>query len=201
MNIEESQQFFDQGFGDCRAMAILRGSDEATTVSLSQRAWDARLAMVEVPLQSPRSEHALRATVAAARLRGKVAGAGTITSVDLVNWAADTGAAFTVAPGFDPLVFERSLALGMPHLPGVATATEIQVAMAYGLRWLKAFPADALGLTWFSGMRGPFPGACFVATGGMTAQNALPYLKVGARAISFGSSFADLTPGQLEALQ
>ena len=66
MNIEESQGYFDRGFGKRRAMAILRGTDEETTVSLSRRAWDAGLAMVEVPLQSAESERALRAATAEA---------------------------------------------------------------------------------------------------------------------------------------
>ncbi|PDQ34505.1 MAG: hypothetical protein B5766_11305 [Candidatus Lumbricidophila eiseniae] len=33
---------------------------------------------------------------------------------------------------------------GLPHLPGVATATEIEHAMTPGMSWLKAFPASAL---------------------------------------------------------
>jgi len=200
MNIEESQVYFDNGFGRRRAMAILRGSDETTTVSLSRRAWDAGLAMVEVPLQSAQSERSLRAAVAEAESRGEIAGAGTIVSIELVERAKEAGAAFTVAPGFDPLVFARSLELGMPHLPGVSTPTEVQAAIRMGARWLKAFPANALGLAWFSGMTGPFPDIRLVATGGITAENATQFLEAGAKAVSLGSSFALFTPEELAAI-
>lgn len=201
MNTEQSQQYFDRGFRSRRVMAILRGADEETTVELARRAWTAGLAMVEVPLQSPQSERALRAAVAEAGRRGDVVGAGTITSVEVVVQAGTAGAGFTVAPGFDPVVLARSLELGMPHLPGVATPTEVQSAMRTGVRWMKAFPADALGVAWFASMRGPFPRARFLATGGVTAQNAVLFLEAGAAAVALGSSFAELSPDQLDAIR
>lgn len=201
MNIERSQKFFDTGFQARKAMAILRGAEQETTIELSRRAWDAGLAMVEVPLQSKVSENALRAAAVEARRRGAIVGAGTIVSVDLAERAKAAGAMFTVAPGFDPQVLRRSLDLDMPHLPGVGTATEVQLAMKAGLRWLKAFPADALGALWFTGMKGPFPEARFVATGGVNGSNAAGFLALGIAAISLGSSFASLTAEELEAIR
>lgn len=203
MDIEESQDFFDRAFRLHRAMAIFRGADEESVVVLSCRAWTAGLAMVEVPLQSRQSDRALRAAVAEASRRGAEAGvgAGTITSVELVEMSSAAGAVFTVSPGFDPDVLTRSLELGMPHLPGVATPTEVQSAMKLGVRWLKAFPAAALGEAWFSGMRGPFPTARFVATGGVTGENAARFLGAGAAAVSFGSSFEALTVSELDAVR
>jgi len=47
-------------------------------------------------------------------------------------------------------------------------------------------------------MHGPFPGARFVATGGVDVGNAGEFLAAGARAVSLGSALAD--PGQLAAL-
>lgn len=201
MNIEDSQKFFDRAFRVHRAMAILRGVDDQAGAALSRRAWDTGLALVEVPLQSRQSERALRTVVAEATRHDNWAGAGTIISLELVEKANSAGASFTVAPGFDSVVLGRSLELGMPHLPGVATPTEIQTAMALGARWLKAFPADALGEAWFSDMRGPFPDVRFVATGGVTTKNALRFLDAGAAAVSFGSSFAALTRHELDAVR
>ena len=201
MLVEQSQEYFDRGFRDRRVMAILRGASVETTAELCRRAFDAGLAMVEVPLQSPQSELALRAAVAEAGRRATIVGAGTITSRELVDRAAQAGATFTVAPGFDPDVLARSLELDLPHLPGVATPTEVQAAMRMGVRWLKVFPADALGMAWFTGMRGPFPQANFVATGGVGAHNATDFLEAGAAAVSLGASFADLTTAELGAIR
>jgi 2-dehydro-3-deoxyphosphogluconate aldolase/(4S)-4-hydroxy-2-oxoglutarate aldolase len=86
----------------------------------------------------------------------------------------------------------------MPHLPGVATASEIQRAVAHGLDWVKAFPAAALGESWFTLMRGPFPDLKVVATGGMSADNATRYLSAGASVVAVGSALGD--PAQLDAL-
>jgi 2-dehydro-3-deoxyphosphogluconate aldolase/(4S)-4-hydroxy-2-oxoglutarate aldolase len=129
-----------------------------------------------------------------------VVGAGTVTSPELVHQVADLGAAFTVAPGLDERVAEASMSLGLDQLPGVATATEIQRALALGLRWQKAFPATVLGPEWFAAMRAPFPMARFVATGGITTKNARSYLDAGAAAISLGSAFAHSSDEAISAL-
>ncbi|MCE4026233.1 bifunctional 4-hydroxy-2-oxoglutarate aldolase/2-dehydro-3-deoxy-phosphogluconate aldolase [Microbacterium sp. Au-Mic1] len=178
-------------------MAILRGQSPEETVRLASAAWDAGLELVEIPLQNAQSADALAAGAAEAARRGRFVGAGTITSTVLVEQAAALGARFTVAPGFDPEVAARSLDLGMPHLPGVATGSEVQAALTRGCIWLKAFPAEALGASWISAMRGPFPEARFVATGGINARNARQFLSAGAGAVSFGAAFAELTDDDL----
>ncbi|MGH8791242.1 MAG: bifunctional 4-hydroxy-2-oxoglutarate aldolase/2-dehydro-3-deoxy-phosphogluconate aldolase, partial [Stackebrandtia sp.] len=99
--------------------------------------------------------------------------------------------AYTVAPGFDAEVLSASLAAGMPHLPGVATATEVQRAAAAGCVWLKAFPATALGTAWFRAMRGPFPHVKFVATGGVDAGTARDFLDAGAKVAAMGAALSD----------
>ena len=133
----------------------------------------------------------LRAAVAAGRERGLPVGAGTVISLEQVREVAATGAAFTVARGFDPAVATASAGLGLPHLPGVATPGEIQAALRHGLTWLKAFPASVLGTAWFTAMRGPFPQIKLVATGGLDARTAPDYLTAGARVVAVGSALAD----------
>ena len=102
--------------------------------------------------------------------------------------AASLGAAFTVAPGYDREIAAASWAKGMPHLPGVATATDVQRALADGHTWLKAFPASVLGPDWIRAMRGPFPEARFVATGGIQRGNAAGFLRAGASMVAIGQS-------------
>ncbi len=172
-------------------MAILRGLPASETVTLACRAWDLGIEAVEVPVQTQDALPSLRAAIAAGRERGHGVGAGTVISVDQVRDVAAAGAAFTVAPGFDPEVATASADAGLPHLPGVATPTEIQRALRHGLTWLKAFPAGALGTGWFTAMRGPFPQVAFVATGGIDARNASGYLEAGARMVAVGSALSD----------
>lgn len=174
-------------------MAILRGFGVERSVSLARTAWELGIDSVEVPIQSDEDVEALRAVVAAGKELGKAVGAGTVVTLEHVRQAADAGAAFTVSPGFDLDVVRASFDAGMPPLPGVATATEVQTAQRAGLTWVKAFPASILGTSWFGAMRGPFPSMRFVATGGMDASNADEYLKAGAKVVAVGSALVDET--------
>lgn len=189
---------FDEIFRDVPLMAILRGMGVERTLATATRAWDLGITAVEVPVQTPTDVEALHVVAEAARERGLTVGAGTVVSLEHVRQAADAGAAFTVSPGFDVDVVRASHDAGMPALPGVATATEVQRAMDEGLTWLKAFPASLLGTGWFPAMRGPFPQARFVATGGMDSSNARAYLDAGVRVVAVGSALED--ESQLPAL-
>ncbi|WP_082462033.1 bifunctional 4-hydroxy-2-oxoglutarate aldolase/2-dehydro-3-deoxy-phosphogluconate aldolase [Agromyces sp. Leaf222] len=189
---------FDAMFAGRPLMALFRGLGEARSLELARTAWDLGIDMVELPIQSEADVAALAAVAEAGRPEGRLVGAGTVLSTRHVELAAAAGAAFTVSPGFDPAVVRASTAAGMPSLPGVATATEVQAALALGLTWMKAFPASLLGVPWFRAMSGPFPQARFVATGGMDASNARAYLDAGVRTVAVGSALED--PAQLPAL-
>lgn len=186
-----SDQGLDGLFGGHRVLAILRGMPVDTTVELAERAWDLGVTAVEVPARDALGLEALRATVRAGAERGHPVGAGTVITPEQVRDVADAGAAFTVAPGFDAEVMAASEAAGMPHLPGVATPSDIQGVIRAGGRWVKAFPATSLGTAWFRAMHGPFPELRIVATGGMDARNAREYLDAGARMVAVGSALAD----------
>ncbi|MFJ8825590.1 bifunctional 4-hydroxy-2-oxoglutarate aldolase/2-dehydro-3-deoxy-phosphogluconate aldolase [Streptomyces sp. NPDC102467] len=189
---------FYELFAGAPVMAILRGMPVDKTVELTVRAWELGIRCVEVPVQDKEAGRVLAAVVAAGAERGMPVGAGTVTSAERLDRAVAAGAAFTVAPGLDPDVARASVAAGLPHLPGVATPTDVQAARALGLTWLKAFPASVLGVEWFRAMRGPFPEVPFVATGGMDAGNAAAYLAAGARVVAVGSALED--PAQLPLL-
>lgn len=191
-------QGFDEIFGSRRIMAILRGLPERETVELASRAWDLGIDLVEVPVQTPDALPALRATIAAGAERGRTVGAGTVITLEQVAAVAAAGVSFTVAPGLDPAVLAASTAAGLPHLPGIATASEIQLALRHGVTWVKAFPAIVLGPAWFKAMAGPFPQVEFVATGGLDAHVAPSFLDAGCRVVAVGSALAD--PAQVELL-
>ncbi|HEV8571147.1 MAG TPA: bifunctional 4-hydroxy-2-oxoglutarate aldolase/2-dehydro-3-deoxy-phosphogluconate aldolase [Actinoplanes sp.] len=189
---------FDEIFGGQRVMAILRGLPPDETVALATRLWDAGVTVLEVPIGTAEAVDSLRAAVAAAAGRGLRVGAGTVITPAQARAAADAGARYTVAPGLDLTVLAASLATGLPHLPGVGTASEVQQAYAAGCRWVKAFPAKALGAAWISAMRGPFPEVRFVATGGLRVGDAQPFLAAGASVVALGAALAD--PDQLTAV-
>jgi Entner-Doudoroff aldolase len=189
---------FEQIFGRCPLMAIMRGLGAERSLEIATTAWDLGIDVVELPVQSPRDVDAIAAVAEAGRARGKIVGAGTVVSREHVRQAADAGAGFTVSPGLDLDVVHASTDAGLPSLPGAGTASEVQAALKAGLTWLKAFPAVQLGAGWIAAMHGPVPQAVFVATGGVNASNAAEYLRGGARVVAVGSALED--PGQLPRL-
>lgn len=186
-----SDAWFERAFDVDRFMLIARGLGASATLALAETAWGLGLHTVEVPIQSDRDIESLRVVAAAAADRGMQVGAGTVIAPAQVLVAAAAGAAFTVSPGVDEEVIHASLDAGLPTLPGVATASDVQRVQRVGLHWLKVFPASELGPNWIRAMRGPFPTVRFVATGGMTPQNAPAYLEAGASVIALGSALHD----------
>jgi 2-dehydro-3-deoxyphosphogluconate aldolase / (4S)-4-hydroxy-2-oxoglutarate aldolase len=191
LDVSACTEFFSALFDGQAVMAILRGMDPATTVAICQRAWQAGILVTEVAIEAEAAEPSLRAAVELGRRPGRVVGAGTVTTCERVQVARAAGAAFTVAPGLDADVARASLRCGLPHLPGVATPTDIQHAVRLGFRWLKVFPARELGTGWITAMAGPFPGLRLVATGGIGAGNAAEFLAAGASVVAVGSSLAE----------
>jgi Entner-Doudoroff aldolase len=178
--VENAQ--FSEIFTAAPLMAIVRGMGVERSLTVATTAWDLGIDVVELPIQTPDDIEALRVVARAGHVRQ----------------AADAGAEFTVCPGFDLEVVRASSDAGMPAMPGVATASEVQLALKEGLTWLKAFPASVLGTAWIKAMHGPFPQARFVTTGGMNAANAREFLRAGARVVAIGSALQD--PSQLPKL-
>lgn len=132
------------------------------------------LRCAEVTFRTAAAEVALAAMAADPRL---LVGAGTVVRPEQVDRALAAGARFIVSPGVSPAVVHHCQRAGVPVVPGVATATEIQAAGEAGLDVLKFFPAEPLGgLTMLKALAAPFPGVRFVPTGGITAGQLGDYL-------------------------
>jgi len=187
----DTSPFFEQTFAGSPLMAILRSAGVDRSVRVATTAWQLGLDSVEVTSQSEADVDALREVARLGRERGAVVGAGTIVRPDQVDVAIEAGAGYLVSPGLDPEVVRAAQAAGIPILPGVATPSEVQQAAALGLTWLKAFPAQWLGVDWFRHIRGPFPQMRFIATGGMDASNAGAFLDAGVRVVAVGSALED----------
>jgi 2-dehydro-3-deoxyphosphogluconate aldolase/(4S)-4-hydroxy-2-oxoglutarate aldolase len=102
-----------------------------------------------------------------------------IQTVAQVERAAEAGARFVVSPGFGPPVVRRCQELGVPVFPGIATATEIQMALDAGLDTVKFFPAEQLGgVAMVKALAAPFRAVRFIPTGGVNTGNLADYLAV-----------------------
>lgn len=115
-------------------------------------------------------------------------GAGTVLTAQQVDAAAVAGARYFIAPGLDAPCIRRADELGLPFIPGVFTATEIGAALALGCELLKFFPAGEVRPEYIRAMRGPFPAARFMATGGIDVPQIEPYWRAGVCSFGIGSS-------------
>ena len=110
-----------------------------------------------------------------------VVGAGTLLTPAMVKAAKDAGAAFGVAPGFDPAVIAAAKENDLPFCPGVATASELSQALTAGCEIVKFFPAEAAGgVAMIKNLLGAFrfTGVKFMPTGGIKPANLAAYLAV-----------------------
>lgn len=173
-------------------MVILRGMGPQESVRLAGIAWETGINVIEITLQSPEDVETLEAVVEAAKdWKTAVVGAGTVTRSADVKDAVTAGAAFTVSPGLDFDIVGKSESAGLPSIPGVSTPTEVHSAVKSGLTWLKAFPAIHLGTEWFKTIRGPFPEAQFIATGGLRVADVTPLRAAGVRTVALGSALSN----------
>ena len=146
--------------------------------------------VLEVTLRTPAGLPAIAAIARA--VPEAIVGAGTVRSGSDATAALAAGAAFAVSPGWSPRLAATCRELGLPLLPGVASASEVMSAADDGFRFLKFFPAAAAGgPAMLKAWAGPFADLAFCPTGGITAASAPEYLAL-ANVKAVGGSW--LTP-------
>lgn len=144
-------------------------------VPLARALLDGGVRVLEVTLRTPVALAAMAAIASA--LPEAIVGAGTIRSVADAEAAKDAGCRFGVSPGYTSKLGHACRNLGLPLLPGVATASEVMAASADGYDFLKFFPATAAGgIALLRAWAGPFADIAFCPTGGITAQTAPQFL-------------------------
>ena len=77
------------------------------------------LPVAEITFRTAAAEAVIRA--ASQQFPDMILGAGTVLTSDQAQRAADAGAKFAVAPGFNPVVVAAARRAGLPFAPGVCT--------------------------------------------------------------------------------
>jgi 2-dehydro-3-deoxyphosphogluconate aldolase / (4S)-4-hydroxy-2-oxoglutarate aldolase len=158
-----------------RLLPVVVIDDARTALPLAAALKRGGLRCVEITLRTPAAQAALRTMAEDPEL---TVGAGTVLNAHQLDSALDAGARYIVTPGFSPEVVRRCQSLSVPVFPGVATATELHMAIDAGLNAVKFFPAEPLGgLTMLNALVAPFPAMKFIPTGGINAANLTAYLR------------------------
>jgi len=161
------------GHGPVIPVIVLHRVEDA--IPVAQALVDGGVKVLEVTMRTP---VALRCIEEIARaVPQAIVGAGTVRSAADAHAALAAGARFAVSPGYTEAVGSACCDIGLPLLPGVASASELMAAMDGGYSFVKFFPAAAAGgLPMLKALAGPFPEVSFCPTGGVTPQNASEFL-------------------------
>lgn len=131
--------------------------------------------VLEITLRTPVALECMRAI--AKDVPEAIVGSGTIRSVADAKASLEAGCRFGVTPGYSQDIGRACKDIGLPLLPGVATASEVMAASADGYGFLKFFPATAAGgIPMLKALAGPFADIVFCPTGGITPETAPQFL-------------------------
>lgn len=107
-------------------------------------------------------------------------GAGTVTSVEMVEMAKAAGGQFIISPDTCEEVIRATVANDMVSMPGALTPTEIMNAHRYGADFVKVFPISDMGPSYMKALRAPLNHIRMMAVGGIDNSNIQDYIKAGA---------------------
>jgi 2-dehydro-3-deoxyphosphogluconate aldolase/(4S)-4-hydroxy-2-oxoglutarate aldolase len=174
-NVHASEQTIAT-VGSNRLLPVVVLDDAASAEPLASALTAGGLTSVEVTFRTAAAPAAIKIMAENPDL---LVGAGTVVTPAQVDQALDAGARFVVSPGFSPKVVAHCQELGLPVFPGVATATEIMMALDAGLDIVKFFPAEQNGgAKAIRGLAAPFRSVRFIPTGGINTANLSDYLAV-----------------------
>ena len=152
----------------CRIVPVVVLDDPDQALPLGQALLAGGIDVVEITLRTDAGLEAIRRL---ATLPAMHVGAGSVLVPDQVDEVVEAGARFVVSPGLSVDVVSRCQALGVPALPGVASASELMTAVALGLDEVKFFPAGLLGgPAAIRALAAPFTRMSFMPSGGSTPR-------------------------------
>jgi len=158
-------------------VAVFSNADDAVAVAeiLLASSFD----MIEVTLRTMAAFDCIEAINK--RFPAMTVGAGSVQSKETLKTAYERGAVFGVAPGLDLEIVEYAKSLGMLFIPGVATPSELNLALRAS-DVIKVFPAEQLGgPAYLQAISAPFAMKKFflIPTGGINEKNFQEYMKSG----------------------
>jgi 2-dehydro-3-deoxyphosphogluconate aldolase / (4S)-4-hydroxy-2-oxoglutarate aldolase len=167
----------------------------ASTVEEANRAVEAICAggipAVEITMTVPNAVSVIREL---AQQRGKdvLIGAGTVINAAQAESCILAGAQFLVSPGLSLSVLAEAKNHSILAIPGALTPTELMTAQEHGATLLKIFPCGNVGgPKYLKSLKGPFPKAMLIPTGGVNAASAADFIAAGAFALGVGSDLVD----------
>ncbi len=168
-------QLISELIGDQKVVPVVVIENEEQAMSLAQALLDGGVNVIEITL---RDAYAVKAiNVIKKNFSEMVVIAGTVTSSAQMAAVVEAGADAIVSPGISESLLKTAKEQCIPYLPGVATASDVMLAMSYGLHECKLFPATVVGgIGALKAFSGPFGEIKFCPTGGVNEANYQDFL-------------------------
>lgn len=161
---------------NCRIVPVIVIEDAENSVPLAQALIEGGLPVAEVTFRTKAAKESIEKIAIA--YPDMYLGAGTVLTVEQVKSAIGSGAKYIVSPGINPKVVEYCVTNNIPVTPGIATPTEIEMALEFNLEVVKYFPAEPLGgVSYLKAISAPYGGLKFIPTGGIDEKNITDYLQ------------------------
>lgn len=159
----------------CRFLPVVTAQDVDTTVLLASALSQGGMAGIEITLRTPAALECIAAVKA--QHPGMLVAAGTVLAPGDAEAATAAGADFCVSPGISASLLEFTAKQDIDWLPGVASASDVMLGLAWGLHLFKLFPAVPVGgVALLKSLAGPFPDVRFCPTGGLNRDNFRDFL-------------------------
>lgn len=166
---------FLQTLASVGIIPVVKIQDASQAADLARALVRGGLPAAEITFRTPAAADAIAAIACA--VPDITVCAGTVLSVDQARRAIQAGAQAVISPGTNGDVVRYCQSQGVPVIPGCATPTEIEAAMALDLPLVKLFPAEvAGGVALLRALYGPYADMKFMPTGGITPDNVGGYL-------------------------
>lgn len=181
---------------DKKLVAIVRGLYGQDCVALAEALYAGGIALMEVTFDQKDPEGPQKTADTISLLCEKMAGrmdigAGTVTSVELMEVARKAGAKFIISPDTNPEVIRATVAAGLVSMPGAMTPTEILQAHNAGADFVKVFPTSGLGAGYIKAVAAPLNHIKLLAVGGVNEKNIGEFLKAGAVGAGVGGNLVN----------
>ena len=160
--------------GKYKLVPVVKIEKASDAIDLGRALFEGGLPIAEVTFRTDAAEEAIRLMVK--EHRDMLVGAGTVLTVENAKKAIGAGAAFIVAPGFNPEVVDYCISQGIPVTPGVTNPTQVEMGLSRGLQVLKFFPAEAAGGLKMLKAMGAVYDVKYMPTGGINVSNLKEYL-------------------------
>lgn len=179
-----------------KIIAIVRGIGSDKLLKVAQALYDGGIRLMEITYdqKDPSSWQTTADSIHTIRkaFAGKMrVGAGTVTSVELVEMTAKAGGEYIISPDTNIDVIRRTCDLGLVSMPGAMTPSEILTAHLAGADYVKVFPVTCMGSDYLKAVRAPLGHIKMMAVGGINENNMKEYLAAGVSGFGVGGNLAN----------